>query len=332
MAKRKESTADWVASLPWPAGLALGLVVFIGIQYGFGWMWGSSDNPYLAAFGKVAVSGVYRPLAWFALIVCWVQALASFLGRRKRRQLLESQSGMDSLRSMDWRTFELLVGEAFRRQGYVVEETGLGGADGGVDLRLRKDGATILVQCKQWRSRQVGVSVVREMFGILMDEGASAVKIVALGDYTADAARFAQGKPVELVNGHALLSTVKNIQASKEPEGTLDNPLAFIGGMLVCMVIALGLPSPSMEQPESTTAPGMRPVNSVVVPTVAPTMQRAPTPVAVPVQPVAPVNAKIYKAEPPMSDEELRAWEKKNREAMKILEKTTPELETPAPH
>lgn len=33
-----------------------------------------------------------------------------------------------------------------------------------------------------------------------------------------------------------------------------------------------------------------------------------------------------------MSNEELREWEKKNREAMKILEKTTPELETPPTH
>lgn len=41
---------------------------------------------------------------------------------------------MDSLREMNWHQFEQLAGEAFRRQGYAVEETGLGGADGGIDL------------------------------------------------------------------------------------------------------------------------------------------------------------------------------------------------------
>jgi hypothetical protein len=33
-----------------------------------------------------------------------------------------------------------------------------------------------------------------------------------------------------------------------------------------------------------------------------------------------------------MSDEDLREWEKRNRESMKILEKTTPELETAPTH
>ena len=50
---------------------------------------------------------------------------------------------------MIWREFEMLVGEAFRLQGYQVVETGGGGADGGVDLVLRKDRETFLVQCKQ---------------------------------------------------------------------------------------------------------------------------------------------------------------------------------------
>jgi Bacteriocin-protection, YdeI or OmpD-Associated/Restriction endonuclease len=35
-------------------------------------------------------------------------------------------------------------------------------ADGGVDLGLTKDGQRYLVQCKHWRKRQVGVTVVRE--------------------------------------------------------------------------------------------------------------------------------------------------------------------------
>lgn len=92
---------------------------------------------------------------------------------------------------MSWRQFEQLAGEAFRRQGYAVEETGLGGADGGIDLKLRKDGKTTLVQCKQWQNRQVGVTVVREMYGLLMHHNAAAVKIVALGNYTPDAWNFA---------------------------------------------------------------------------------------------------------------------------------------------
>jgi restriction system protein len=47
--------------------------------------------------------------------------------------LLETRTDLDSLAANGWRDFERLVGEAFRRQGYAVEETGLGGADGGME-------------------------------------------------------------------------------------------------------------------------------------------------------------------------------------------------------
>jgi len=151
MGKRKESGFDLLASMSWPVCLVLGMMGFIGIQYGIEWLWWSSSNPFLSGFAKAASIGVYTPIAWLALCACCLAAFASFLGRRKRRHLLESQTGMASLGSMDWRSFERLVGEAFRRQGYVVKETGQGGADGGIDLELSKGGQITLVQCKQWR-------------------------------------------------------------------------------------------------------------------------------------------------------------------------------------
>ena len=110
-----------------------------------------------------------------------------------------------------------VVGEAFRRQGYRIEETGLGGADGGIDLRLSKNGKITLVQCKQWRSQRVDVKVVREMYGLLAHHGANAVKIVAVGDFTPDARRFAQGKPIELIHGEALLAMIRGVQNTPPP-------------------------------------------------------------------------------------------------------------------
>jgi len=40
------------------------------------------------------------------------------------------------------------------------------GADGGIDLRLKKDGERFLVQCKHWRAQRVPVEVVRELYGV----------------------------------------------------------------------------------------------------------------------------------------------------------------------
>lgn len=163
------------------------------------------------------MDGMFAPFAWLALAICWLAAAISFLESRRRRRLLDVQSGLDSIAAMSWREFELLVGEAFRRQGYSVEETGLGGADGGIDLIIRREGRTELVQCKQWQARQVNVSVVREMWGLVAHHGAAGARIVCTGTFTADAAAFAAGKPIELITGERLLAYVRAAQGSAGP-------------------------------------------------------------------------------------------------------------------
>lgn len=221
MPRRKESGFDLIAAAPWPVGIVLGILAYFGVRYGFTVLAALSGNRILAGIGNFARnSSGYTMLAWIALGLCWFAALASFIGRQKRKRLLETQTGLDSLRAMSWREFEMLAGEAFRRQGYRIEETGLGGADGGIDLRLSKNGKTTLVQCKQWRSQRVDVKVVREMYGLLAHHGANAVKIVAVGDFTPDAQRFAQGKPIQLIHGEALLALIHNVQVSKPVLGT----------------------------------------------------------------------------------------------------------------
>lgn len=212
MARHNKGLFHSIASMPWQAGIVLGVLGFIAIRYGIGWFLSSSGDMFLNPLGKAASGGAFGPIAWLWLGICWVAALCSFIALRHRSRLLETQTGLDSLRAMNWRQFEMLVGEAFRRQGYRIEETGLGGADGGIDLRLSKGGKTTLVQCKQWRSQSVDVKVVREMYGLLAHHGADAVKIVAIGDFTPDARRFAQGKPIELIHGEALLTLVRDVQ------------------------------------------------------------------------------------------------------------------------
>jgi restriction system protein len=97
-----------------------------------------------------------------------------------------------------------LVGAAFSHLGYAVQETGGGGADGGMDLILVKNKKTILVQCKHWKSTAVGVPVVREMYGLMVSEEMDIVMVVTSGSFTKDARFFAIGKPIVLVDGPRL--------------------------------------------------------------------------------------------------------------------------------
>jgi len=161
-------------------------------------------------------------LIWFGLqFLKWACLGASFVSgvlTLKRKILFASAKDIEAIRAMSWREFETLVGESYRRQGYMVEETGGGGADGGIDLILRGKGQKILVQCKRWQKVKVDVMIVREMFGLLHHEKADRVIIVTTGTYTPDAMDFASGKPIDLVNGKALVQLIRDVKG--EPVAT----------------------------------------------------------------------------------------------------------------
>ncbi|WP_435005048.1 restriction endonuclease [Xanthomonas arboricola] len=220
--RKKQSGFEALAALPWPVGFAMGIAAYLVVRYGIGW-WFSRQGGMLSQGFAQQSSGMFAPLAWTLLGVCWLAALFSYLRTRSRLRFLETRTSLESLAAGGWRQFERLVGEAFRRQGYSVEETGLGGADGGIDLILRKDGRRTLVQCKQWKRQQVGVSVVREMYGLLAHHQAHAVKIVCIGTYTEDAERFAEGKPIELIGGEQLLDMIGAVQQQVTAQPTVTS-------------------------------------------------------------------------------------------------------------
>ncbi len=151
------------------------------------------------------------PAPYFALFILFI-APFSFLNARRKAKQLDAQKSIETIRQLHWRNFEELVAEAYRRQGYRVTEGGFG-ADGGIDLELRKGEERVLVQCKQWKAQKVGVSVVREMFGVLTASNADKVIVICSGKFTQQAIDFASDKPIELITGNELLSLVKDAQA-----------------------------------------------------------------------------------------------------------------------
>ena len=60
-----------------------------------------------------------------------------------------------------------------RQEGFQLEERGGSRPDGGVDLVATRASERRLVQCKHWKTRQIPVSVVREMFGVLASTDAN---------------------------------------------------------------------------------------------------------------------------------------------------------------
>ncbi|MGJ7546712.1 restriction endonuclease [Variovorax sp. LT1R16] len=228
MARRRKTGADdlmdLVALLPWWAGLGLAVLSYLVLH-----ALAAAPMPVAHTsqdIGQVAVRGLWRGFAYAGQFIlpflCAMGALASVLRRRRRRTLLSTVSqsnAADALEGMTWQEFELLVGEAFRQQGYAVSETGGGGADGGIDLVLAKAGEKYLVQCKQWKAFKVGVTVVRELYGVMAAGGAVGGVVVTSGRFTQEAASFAEGRNIRLVDGPALLQLIRQGRAARRPAG-----------------------------------------------------------------------------------------------------------------
>ncbi len=130
---------------------------------------------------------------------------------------------------MNWREFEELVGEAYRRQGYAVEENQGAGPDEGIDLVLTKGGDLVLVQCKHWRAVKVDVKIVRELYGVMAAKEAPHGVVITSGMITQDARNFATDKPIDLVDGHLLLELIGTVQ--KPQESTGKQPREIVSAM-----------------------------------------------------------------------------------------------------
>lgn len=163
------------------------------------------------------VAALAYPAQYLLPVIFLGGAGVSFWRRRQRQALIADVTqtkSADALDGITWREFEMLVGEAFRLQGYTVAETGGGGADGGVDLVLRKGTEKFFVQCKQWKAFKVGVDVVRELYGVMAAKGAAGGFVVTSGRFTADAQAFAEGRNVKLIDGPRLLGLIQQAQES----------------------------------------------------------------------------------------------------------------------
>ncbi|MNW00747.1 Mrr restriction system protein [compost metagenome] len=65
-------------------------------------------------------------------------------------------------------------------------------------------GGKVVIQAKRYRDT-VGVSAVRDLYGTMMNEGATKGILVCTSGYGVDAYKFSQDKPIELIDGGGLL-------------------------------------------------------------------------------------------------------------------------------
>lgn len=222
---KRRSLVDDLITFPWWFNLALAAVVYFGLKYYLPTV--ELKSPAFQGIGNALPN-----LAGLFASIFVMTAAVSAIHAWRRGELLDRQTSVKSIKAIDWKDFEYLVGEAYRRQGYLVQENTFAGADGGIDLVLSKDGERILVQCKNWRVRKVGVSTVRELFGVVTAEGATEGFVVCSGHFTKEAMHFAKGKPISLVDGTALSRLIGDVQKSPTIQPSLIDDVQKSGNIL----------------------------------------------------------------------------------------------------
>jgi hypothetical protein len=260
----------------------------------------------------------------------------------------------DALSRVSWEAFERLVADHYRGAGFRVEHVGTGGAgtnrtDGGIDLKLFRDQEIVLVQCKHWNCWKVPHNDVHQLIGVMHTAGATGAIVVTSGEFTAAAIEAAaKFRHIRLIDGKTIRAMLGPVEEPAMPHASLEDMPAWIRetrraptsrtnrspaiaavGAVVTMAVALAvlysyyIREIHVTQVEALRATVGRTVNEM-------TRARA-TPTALPAltsqRPMSTINGRpAIVHDTPMSKTDIAAWEAKNAESMRIIEKTTPSL------
>ncbi len=222
----------------WPTLVASAAAVYVGLGLVVpALMRGDQLSAQLGLTAKTLAPFVAAPILLLAPFAWYRQ--------RVERRLLDDLADIESLRRLSWQQLEMLVRAIYERKGYKARRQGGDGPDGGIDVTLTRAGKSTLVQCKQWKARQVPIAVVRELLGSMTAERADHGIVVTCGTFTGDAWGFAKEHGIELVDGMALVALARTVQtpgrvpdASKEPlqaasQGVGPLPCPACGGQMV---------------------------------------------------------------------------------------------------
>ena len=127
------------------------------------------------------------------------------------KSLLKRNSTLEKLKRLPWDDFERLCMELFAKQGWSTTGNSKKGADGGVDIWMKKRKTKSIVQCKRYNKTRVTVKVVREMYGLMYEYKVDKAYIVTTSTFTRDCYKFVKNKNIELINGDNLVLLIKKL-------------------------------------------------------------------------------------------------------------------------
>ncbi len=132
----------------------------------------------------------------------------------QKRNRLSALKTLEDIMELPPEGFEQLVAKLFQVFGHEAEITN-SGSDHGVDVIVTSTkGEKWVVQCKRYRGT-VGEPVVRDLYGTMLHEGAQSAYLITTGTFSKQATVWAEGKPIVLFDGEALVRLVRQAQKNR---------------------------------------------------------------------------------------------------------------------
>ncbi|MDC7807996.1 restriction endonuclease [Luteimonas sp BLCC-B24] len=154
----------------------------------------------------------------------------------------------DALTGVRWDRLEHLLAAYYREAGYQVEHVGTGASagrfDGGVDLKLQRDGRVVLVQVKHWNAYKVPHNEVHQLIGLMVNARADAAILVTSGEFTKAAIEAAtRNGLVQLIDGDELRAMLGPLPEAPPAARTADSLAAQVGEHLLHAAMDRALPA-----------------------------------------------------------------------------------------
>lgn len=179
----------WLGYRLWVSGVRMGLLLNLGLGV------------------ATILLGVVLLLAWHRRGWRWLQGFKA--GGKWRALSLAAAYQLDPFDFEDY-----VAHRIFARQGYQVINTP-DIKDGGIDVLVTDDfGRQAVVQCKRYKGT-VGSATVRELYGTMIHTGAARAYLVTTAEISNDARRWAEGKPIVLIDGVRLVQLARAAPCSQ---------------------------------------------------------------------------------------------------------------------
>lgn len=119
------------------------------------------------------------PFAVIGAVAAWRQR-----GMPSKAQVAQAAA---TVGSMSWPQFAAVLEQAFRRDGYAVRR----GNTGAFDFELEREGRTMLVAARRWKSARTGLEVLRALQAARDHMQAADALLIGLGEFTDTARPYA---------------------------------------------------------------------------------------------------------------------------------------------